>query len=412
MLSARGWIVLGTGIFLWIAARMVGSPTLHIVAVGLIVLPLVSWVFVFRARHRLVAIRHLSTANVPVGTDLAVDVEVENSSATTTSFLLVQDFVPIQLGRPARLVLTGLPGHNTQRVRYTIHCRARGRYMIGPLTLTLADPFALTRVTLTFDHRNEVVVLPDVETLDAGVPSPLGAGSGRSLSRLLLPSGEDFYTMREYQIGDDLRRIHWPSVARRGRLMIRQDEASRRGTAALFLDTRVAALGAAGDPAFERAVSVAATLSVLLSQAGFAVRLVTGGSTAITLGRDRILEELAGVRHDHIHTFGQALIPMRSAAGADTTFVAVTAPPLANEIPLLTRAGGAFGPKLAVLIYPTDPAVLPAVSQAELEGRASVARLSMLRAGWEVIVMSPNSRLKDAWNANTATSRSAIASST
>jgi uncharacterized protein (DUF58 family) len=412
MLSTRGWIVLGTGVFMWIAARMVGSPTLHIVAVGLVVLPLVSWIFVFRTRHHLVAVRRVGSASVPVGTELAVDLEVENRSSTTTSFVLVQDFVPIQLGRPARLVLTGLPSHNSQRVRYTISCRARGRYTIGPLTLTLADPFALTRVTLKFEDRHEVIVLPEVEDLEAGVPAPLGAGSGRSLSRLLLPSGEDFYTMREYQIGDDLRRIHWPSVARRGRLMIRQDEASRRGTAALWLDTRVAALGAAGDPAFERAVSVAATLAVLLSQAGFSVRLVTGGSKAITLGRDRILDELAGVRHDHVSTLGQALVPMRSAAGADTTFVVVTAPPLTNEIPLFTRAGGAFGPKLAVLIYPTDPSLLPAVSQAELEGRASVARLSLLRAGWDVIVLSPNIRLKDAWNANTATPRSAIGSYT
>ena len=412
MLSTRGWIVLAAGVFLWIAARMVGSPTLHIVAVGFVVLPLVSWIFVWRGRHRLAAFRHVTSANVPVGGELAVDIEVENRSATTTSFVLVQDFVPIQLGRPARLVLTGLPGHNRQRVRYTLPCRVRGRYMIGPLTLTLADPFALTRITLTYDERHEVVVLPEVEDLDTGLPSPLGAGSGRSLSRLLLPSGEDFYTMREYQIGDDLRRIHWPSVARRGRLMIRQDEASRRGTAALFLDTRVGALGAAGDPAFERAVSVAASISVLLSRAGFSVRLVTGGSAAITLGRDRTLEELAGVRHDHVSTLAQMLTPMRAAAGADTTFVAVTAPPPANEIPLLTRAGGAFGPKLAVLIYPTDPALLPSASQAELEGRASVARLSLLRAGWDVIVLSPNRRLKDVWNESTPTSRSAIASFT
>jgi len=38
MLSARGWIVFGSGIGLWIAARMVGSPSLHIVAVGVTLL--------------------------------------------------------------------------------------------------------------------------------------------------------------------------------------------------------------------------------------------------------------------------------------------------------------------------------------------------------------------------------------
>ena len=38
--------------------------------------------------------------------------------------------------------------------------------------------------------------------------------------------------MRGYQEGDDLRRIHWPSVARTGELMIRQDESSKRASGA------------------------------------------------------------------------------------------------------------------------------------------------------------------------------------
>ena len=411
MLSARGWIVLASGLFMWIAARMVGSPTLHMVSVGILVVPIAAWVFVWRGRHRLVATRRLSATSVGLGGHLSVEVEVEKKSATTTSFVLVQDAVPPALGRPARLVLTGLPGHNTQRVRYSLACRTRGRFSIGPLTATMSDPFALTRIELTFDERDEVVVLPEVEDLESGLPAPFGAGQGRSLSRVLLPSGEDFYTMREYQIGDDLRRIHWPSVARRGRLMIRQDEASRRGQAALFLDTRVSALGSSGEPGFERAVSAAASVSVLLSRAGFTVRLGIAGAPAVTLGGENVLEELAQVRHTHQMAMGAALVPMRSVAGADTTFVAVTAPPQASEIPMLTRSGAAFGPKLAVLVYPLEPSVLPTSAQAELEGRASVARLSLIRAGWEVVVLSPSTRLRDAWNANRASRLSATASS-
>src|SRR5436305_14960027 len=101
MLSARGWIVLGTGVFLWIAARMVGSPTLHMVAVGFVVLPVVAWLFVWRGRHRLVAIRRLSDTSIGLGGTLTVEIEVENRSATTTSFVLVQDALPAAPGRPA-----------------------------------------------------------------------------------------------------------------------------------------------------------------------------------------------------------------------------------------------------------------------------------------------------------------------
>ena len=59
-----------------------------------------------------------------------MELEIQNRSSATTSFVLVQDAVPAALGRPARLVLTGLPGHNDQRVRYSIPCRTRGRFVI------------------------------------------------------------------------------------------------------------------------------------------------------------------------------------------------------------------------------------------------------------------------------------------
>ena len=54
--------------------------------------------------------------------------------------------------------------------------------------------------------------------------------------------------MRGYQEGDDLRRIHWPSVARTGELMIRQDEASRRAGGLIYLDSREALLGPGARP--------------------------------------------------------------------------------------------------------------------------------------------------------------------
>ena len=85
--------------------------------------------------------------------------------------------------------------------------------------------------------------------------------------------------MRQYQEGDDLRRIHWPSVAHTGELMIRQDESSRRSSGLVFLDSRESALGQIHGPAFERAVSVAASLGVLLARGGFSLRLSTAESS-------------------------------------------------------------------------------------------------------------------------------------
>src|SRR5439155_10082632 len=160
------------------------------------------------------------------------------------------------------LVIAGLPPKGKQRASYSVSAQTRGRYTLGPLTVDLSDPFALTKLRVQFDEREELVVTPEVEQLAGGPNSPFGMTSGLALSRHLFRTGDEFYTMRPYQTGDDLRRIHWPSVARSGELMIRQDESTRRSTAVLFVDTRESAVGRSRTPSFEKVVSAAASVGV------------------------------------------------------------------------------------------------------------------------------------------------------
>jgi uncharacterized protein (DUF58 family) len=400
MPSARGLAVFGAGIALWIAARFLGSPDLHIVAVGVVLLPLVAVAFVRWNRHRLLVTRRLSATKVVPGQRVTVDLEIENDSPVSTSFVLLEDHMPPSLGRPARLVLTGIPGRNSQRVGYSMVCRTRGRYAIGPLRLDVSDPFTLTRVRLEYPERDELVVFPEVEDLPGLPGSRFGSGSGDSASRLLFRTGEEFYTMREYEVGDDLRRIHWPSVARRGKLMIRQDEAARRSLATVFMDTRVSSFGQAYSAPFERAVSVAATLGIHLARGGFSLRLAAGNSRPRSVTEEGLLEALASVAHTPSGPMSSLLLALRTTAVADSTLAVVIPPPPAPEVASLTRVGTAFGPKVAVIIYPTEPATLPPDRRGLLEAKTTSGQLSLARAGWDVFVIGPQGRLADVWHAN------------
>jgi uncharacterized protein (DUF58 family) len=397
MPSGRGVAVFAAGIALWVAARVVGSPALHMVAVGLVVLPFASALFARWSRQRLRVRRRLSDQRIAPGMRVTVDLEIENEAPAATSFLLLEDRVPPGLGRPARLVLAGIPGRTKQRASYTLTAQARGRYSLGPLLVDISDPFALSRMRMEFDHRDDLVVTPEVEDLEAGSSSPFGQTSGLSLAKHVFRTGEDFYTMRPYQEGDDLRRIHWPSVARSGELMIRQDESSRRASAVLFLDTRAAALGKARTPAFERAVSAAASVGVLLSRYGFSITLAFSHMAPMPVNEERMLEALAGIGHDASRALSAGLTRLRSVAAGDVMLVAITAPPLPTELTALIRSGVVFGPKIAILVYPVDPETLPPERQAQLEGRATSARLSLSRSGWEVLIVSPSGRLRDVW---------------
>ena len=93
-----------------------------------------------------------------------MQIDVENRSAAATSFLLLEDRLPSVLGRPARLVVSGIPAHGTQQVTYTILPQTRGRYQLGPLSIDVSDPFALVRQPLEFDEREDLIVTPEIET--------------------------------------------------------------------------------------------------------------------------------------------------------------------------------------------------------------------------------------------------------
>lgn len=399
MPSGRGVLVFAAGIGLWAAARVTGSATLHMIAVGLVVLPFAAALFARWSRLRIRVRRRLSDARVRPGQRVTVDLEIENQTPAPTSFLLLEDELPSALGRSARLVIAGLRGRTKQHVGYSLTPQRRGHFSLGPLSIELSDPFVLSKVRIEFDEREDLVVTPEVEDLVGGPNSPFGMTSGLAMARHLFRTGDEFYTMRPYVVGDDLRRIHWPSVARSGELMIRQDESTRRSTAVLFVDTRESAIGQVHTPAFEKAISAAASVGMLLVRYGFTVKLGTSQLPPQRVGEEQMLDALAGVSHHTSRSLTAGLGRLRIAAAADTTLVVVSAPPPPTELTSLVQAGAVFGPKVAVLVHPTDPETLPQERRDQLEARATQAQLSLSRSGWEIVVLSPSGRLADVWHA-------------
>jgi uncharacterized protein (DUF58 family) len=270
--------------------------------------------------------------------------------------------------------------------------------MIGPMAVDRTDAFGLTRRRVLLDGRDELLVTPEVEDLRAPAEATSVTNVGSARARQLLRTGEEYYTMRGYQEGDDLRRIHWPSVARTGELMIRQDEASRRAAGLIYLDNRESMLGPERGAAFERAVSCAASIGALFTRNGFALRLAMDETPITTVDEDAFLDLLAGVRPARGRTLGRVMTGLRLAGAQDTSLVFVGAPPPPQDLAPLVQAGGSFGPKLAVLVHPLDPETEPEARRSQLVSRATQAHLNLVRGGWDCLILSPSLRLRDRWH--------------
>ena len=152
-----------------------------------------------------------------------------------------------------------------RRTRYPVTLDARGYHEIGPVAVTLRDPFGLWERTHVVDDRYEVTVYPRIVPLEEP-PRALVTAAGLAEERTA------FSGVREYHHGDPLRDVNWKASAKR--------------TDGYVVTTYE------GDGA-------SANLAVALLDAGAAVGLVTtDGSLEPATGgphRRRVLDLLAGL---------------------------------------------------------------------------------------------------------------------
>lgn len=294
MLTRRGWSLLGAAIGLYIGARLLGLVQLAVLAIATAVLLAAAWIWV-RVRVPVLTADRSLRERLQVGVDGRVDVAVRAGRSSPT--VAVSD--AFDGGRrSARFLLPPLGSGEEARAAYRFPTDRRGRFEIGPLRLTISDPFGLASVTRRVLGTEEVIVYPRVHEIVT--PPEVG---GLDLDRdhpavrpRVEPTG-DFMTLRDYAPGDDLRHVHWRSTARRGHLMMRQNETRRRAPVLLLLDVRP---GAHDRASFERAVEACASVATALDRAGRPFDLVWSTGVPIGLPGRRhlptVMDELAVVQ--------------------------------------------------------------------------------------------------------------------
>lgn len=157
------------------------------------------------------------------GDRVAVDVTLHNTSWLPIPWLELRESLPLELFTPPlKGQVISLGPHERWRLSYTLNCRRRGYYPIGPLAIRTGDLLGIERINTEQIPPDYLIVYPRVLPLQRlGIPtrSPLVALPARS------PLFEDparVIGVREYQRGDSPRRIHWTATASAGHLLVKQ----------------------------------------------------------------------------------------------------------------------------------------------------------------------------------------------
>jgi uncharacterized protein (DUF58 family) len=319
-LTRRGWSLIGAIAGLAVGSFLLGAVELLALALAAVALLLGGALWLSLARDPdLVMTRRVRPPRLQVGAEGRIDLTVENRGVRATPLLTATDWFD-EGRRAARFLVPPLAPGATARAAYRIPTRRRGRYQVGPLVVRGSDPFGLTRRALAEVAETDVLVRPRVH--DVVAPVAVGSrvtGDTEAVAARAMVSdlGDEFLTLREYELGDDLRRVHWRSTARTGDLMIRQDEARWRSQAAIVLDVHPEGHDT---ESFEVAVEATASVVARLVRLQRRVEVITSAGTLLGTGGDPrhdVIDRLATVAADSTDRLATVLEQLRVHRRAD-----------------------------------------------------------------------------------------------
>lgn len=302
-----------------------------------------------------------------VGRNLDEAFIVRNRSILPKLWLEVRDHSDLP-GHQASHVVPALGARRSYRWYVETPCLVRGEFQLGPMTVISGDPFGFFLSPRRIDATSRVIVYPATVPLNQ-VHLPIGQISGGAAQR----RRAHYVTtnaagVRDYVSGDSFNRIHWPSTARKDRLLVKEFEIDPLVDIWLFVDFSASSLveepglqrvGRSGTviptsqtipPSTEEyAVVAAASMANYFIESERAL-----GFAAYTPHREvhqpergnrqlaRILQTLAVARSFSVYSLGQMLTLETPYFTRGTSLVIITAsldPTWIGEAQVLTRRG-------------------------------------------------------------------------
>lgn len=280
-LTRTGLVAVSAVIPVWTVGRIVAGNSLYIFAYGLSLLIIASYLLAPR-RLRLSGSREGLFPRAHEGDRLDVEVKLEAKRRVST--FVLEERVPEKLGRTVKVPISTLASGREVNHSYSLRCARRGVYQVGPLVAVTSDPLGLTQRETVVAEPFELLVHPRIEFVsDRPLTRQFEDPPIRPPVSKPWPSGLEFYGMREFAPGDDLRRIVWRASARTGKIMVREAEQGITDHITLMLDNYRGSHSKDGDfsDSFETGVRAAASLGIRHLREGYELRLETNSGPLI-----------------------------------------------------------------------------------------------------------------------------------
>ncbi len=287
----RPWYFLT--VFLLLTGVITRQPLVFVATLFTLLIALVPELWYRYALRSIAVKQEVDQQHLFFGEEVTLSISIENQKLLPLPSLYVEDSITpaltilkkrdfrLQSVSQDRITSTWLLW-SLQRVtrRYHIRCLSRGLHTFGPVRLRSSDPFGWLESDVKLPVLERLLIYPLVAPLETlGLPSLHPFGDYASQYRLL----EDplqVAGVRDYQLGDEPRRIHWKETAHTGVLQSKVYEPSSMRRLLVLLDVyNYSDVEKGPDPDIqELSITFAASLAVWGLDEGYSVGLLTNSA--------------------------------------------------------------------------------------------------------------------------------------
>ncbi len=265
---------------------------------------------------------------------LNVKMSIRNNAARGASFFELLDYFPA--GRPGKektsLFILDIAAKEEKNLNYAVDCYKRGVWNMGPIEVISQDALGFFRMKQTLDVISGIIIYPALFRVFAFPPLARGSVSWMGVETAKI-SGDshEFFGIREYQRGDSVSRIHWPSTARHNKLIVKQFERNSVQEATIVLDLKKGNnIGTGRETTLEYSVKIAGAIARFLMDSGAFVQIIGYANEAmiVPFGKGeahlyKVLEYLANVRSEGTYTLSETLEEANFITSYSSTLITI-----------------------------------------------------------------------------------------
>lgn len=327
-----------------------------------------------------------------LGEKLPVQLRFSNLSWLPLPWLQIQELVPLDLKDAIDYsMVISVGGRATVDHTYTLYCKRRGYYTVGPLSLRTGDLFGFVDAAWQEKNVVHITVYPQVLPLHKlGLPSRAPFGVIASRQRLFEDPAR-LAGVRGYTNGDSQRAIHWKASAHEDSLLVKKFQPAIALNVAIVLDLNREAYPHVGEFGLsEWAIVIAASVASHMVQQRQPVGLITNGLDALPNalaaalparnGQGQLMSILSLLARIKMHAFDQSLsawLPRRIADLEWGTTLIVVTPELDEDALWVLHNAYRRGSQVIVLLCAPQPEF------ELLQSKAKKLGIGIYRTLWE-----------------------------